>query len=354
MSTGPKEAKHRLKRKDLVTKVFYLLSEVYEQSDRDSIWDIELPIERIREHLSTKYGVCYSSDQWVYTQLRRYEEEIGARLFRKICRTGSRRSFSLAVHDKMVEFDQKQHLHVGDKIKVANGVYDKIHNASAELDRPVRLLLGAGSTVYHLARIIADRSWEDETRYAIHTHNLGSLQTLLGHNVNYERIAVSIMSGTIDPVTYTIVGADPSEVGGAEFDYIIQGTSCVHEGRLYIESHAERDIKQAILHRCRGTKVLVLTKHEFLDRPLPHIEPYGRLQDYQYLVVPRSSSEEIRKKQYDLRFEGYLQLLAPEILNWNYSIYRVAGTSGSPPAPTPAGSTPEPAPPGQRGPYPPA
>jgi DeoR/GlpR family transcriptional regulator of sugar metabolism len=353
MSTGPKEAKHRLKRKDLVTKVFYLLSEVYEQSDRESIWDIELPIERIREHLSTKYGVCYSSDQWVYTQLRRYEEEIGARLFRKICRTGSRHRFSLAVHDKMVEFDQKQHLHVGDKIKVANGVYDKIHNASAELDRPVRLLLGAGSTVYHLARIIADRTWADRTRYAIHTHNLGSLQALLGHKVNYERIAVSIMSGTVDPVTYTIVGADRSELaklGGAKFDFIIQGTSCVHEGRLYIESHAEREIKQAILLRCQGTKVLVLTKHEFLVQPLPRIEPYGRLEDYEYVVVPRSSSEGISKKQYDLRFEGYLGLLAPEILNWNYSIYRVAGASGS----VPAGTIPAPGPAGRRAPYPPA
>ena len=153
------------------------------------------------------------------------------------------------------------------------------------------------------------------------------------------------MSGTIDPVTYTIVGADPSELASTEFDFIIQGTSCVHEGRLYIESHAERDIKQAILHRCRGTKVLVLTKHEFLDQPIPHIEPYGCLEDYEYVVVPRSSSEGVRKKQYDIRFEGYAQLLIPEILNWNYSIYRVAGRSGS---------ISTPAPPGQRAPYPPA
>jgi DeoR/GlpR family transcriptional regulator of sugar metabolism len=319
--------KHRLKRRDLVTKVFYLLSEVYERSDKESIWDIELPIEQIRQYLKRTYGVEYNSNQWVYTQLRRYEEEIGVKLFRKVRRPDSPHHFSLAIHDRMIQFDQKQHLYVSDKIKVANGVFDKIRNAAAEWhrDRPVRLLLGAGSTVYHLARILAEKSWEEETRYTILTHNLGSLQTLLDHNVNYDRIAVSLMSGSIDPVTYTIVGADPALFTGTEFDFIIQGTSCVYQGLLFIESHAERGIKQAILKKCRGTKILVLTKHEFLEQPIADTEPYGSIEDYDYLVIPRSVSAGTRKKKYEVRFESYAPLLVPEILNWNYSIYRIAG-----------------------------
>jgi DeoR/GlpR family transcriptional regulator of sugar metabolism len=220
---------------------------------------------------------------------------------------------------------------VSDKIKVANGVYDKIHNAAAQADGagPLRLLLGAGSTVYHLARIIADKSWEDETRYEIYTHNLGSLQTLLGYNVNFDRIAVSIMSGSVDPITYTIVGAQTSPFTDTEFDFIIQGTSCVYDGLLFIESRAERAVKQTILQRCRGTKILVLTKHEFLEKPLPGVEPYGSIQDYDFVVVPRSASEGAHKKQYERRFDLYAPLLTAEILNWNYSIYRVAGKSRS-------------------------
>jgi hypothetical protein len=321
--------KHRLKRKDLATKIFYLFSEVYEQSDSESIWEIELPIEQIREHLKTRYDVDYKSGQWIYTQLRRYEEEIGVRLFRKLGGLGSRQHFSVAVHDQMTQFHQKQHLYVSDKIKVANGVYDKIRNTTAEWNnrRPVRLLLGAGSTVYHLAHIIANKSWEDEIRFAVYTHNLGSLETLLGHNVNFDRITISIMSGTVDPVTFTIVGADTSQITDTAFDFIVQGTSCVYDGLLFIESHAERGVKQMILQKCRGTKILVLTKHEFLDRPIPDTEPYGSIRDYDYVVVPRSASEGVVKKQCECRFELYEPLLIAEILSWNYSIYRVADKS---------------------------
>jgi DeoR/GlpR family transcriptional regulator of sugar metabolism len=288
--------------------------------------------------LQTRYGVFYKRGQWIYTQLRRYEEEIGVRLFRKIGRPGSRQHFSLAVHDQMTQFHQKQHLYVSDKIKVANGVYDQIRNAAADRHsgRAVRLMLGAGSTVYHLAQIIADKSWEDETRFEICTHNLGSLQTLLGHNVNFDRITVSILSGTVDPVTYTIVGSDTSLVTDAAFDFIVQGTSCVYDGLLFIESHTERGVKQTILQKCRGTKILVLTKHEFLDQPFPGIDPYGSIRDYDYVVVPRSASEGVVKKQYERRFELYEPMLYAEILNWNYSIYRVAGRSGHREADVPA------------------
>jgi hypothetical protein len=40
-------------------------------------------------------------------------------------------------------------------------------------------------------------------------------------------------------------------------------------------------------------------------------------------VVPRRIGN--NKKQYDLRFEQCLDLLEPEIMNWNYSIYHIKG-----------------------------
>jgi len=325
---GKETGKHRLKKDDLAMKIFFLFSDVYEQSSKESIWEIEVPIEQVRDVLRDHYGVAYNSNQWIYTQLRRYEDEMGVKLFRKIAGGRDGNSFSLAIHDEMVQFYQKQHLYVTQKIKVANGVYDKITNETRFIakERPVRVLLGAGSTVYHLANILAEKSWEDEKHYAIYTHNVGSLQTLLNHNVNYNRITVSILAGTIDPVTYTVVGSDMTLFTREPFDFIVQGTSCVHDGNLYIESKAEREIKRAILSRCHGTKLLVLTKHEFAEQPIDRTEPYGTLADYDYVIVPRSPGDEAPKKRYEKRFLQYQDVLIPEIMNWNYAIFRVKGT----------------------------
>lgn len=315
----------RLKRNDLVMTIFFLFADEQEHSDAESIWDLELPMERIRQHLLAVHGVAYRSNQWIFTQLRRYEQEAGVQLFRKVS-GGSRDEFRLAIHQPMESFHQKRHLYVTQKIKVANGVYDKIRNdvSRLRLDRPVRILLGAGSTIYHLATIFSEQSWEDDNEYAIYTHNVGSLQTLLNHNVNYDRISVSLMNGTIDPITYTVVGPDTRQFTSAAFDFVVQGTSVVNEGHLYIESAEERKAKHAILHECSGTKILVVTKHEFTDAPLPGVESYGRLSDYDFVVVPRSSAEADRpKKTYDRVFEQYGHLFEPEIMNWNYTILRV-------------------------------
>jgi len=316
---------HRLKRDDLVMKIFFLFSDEQEHTSAESIWDLELPMEQIRQHLLTTHGVSYRSNQWIFTQLRRYEQEVGVELFRKVPGR-SRDEFRLAIHQPMRSFHQKRHLYVTQKIKVANGVYDKIRNEAArrEIRRPVRILLGAGSTVYHLATILAEKSWDDENAYSVCTHNVGSLQTLLNHNVNYDRISVSLLNGTIDPITYTIVGQNIRQFMEIDFDFIVQGTSVVCDGKLYIESSEERAVKEAILSNCRGTKILVVTKHEFRSRPLADAEPYGTLSDYDYVVVPRSTQRhELPSKEYDRLFEQYGEWFEPEIVNWNYTILRV-------------------------------
>lgn len=319
-------ARHRLKRSELVMNVFYFFADEQDRTEAESIWELEVPMERIRQHLLSSVGASYRSNQWIYTQLRRYEQEVGAELFRKVHGSG-RDEFRLAIHEPMRSFHQKRHLYVTQKIKVANGVYDLIRNevARRSITRPVCIMLGAGSTVYHLATILAEKSWEDETSYSVHTHNVGSLQTLLNHNVNYNRISVTVLDGTIDPVTYTIIGSDFGKFTGQEFDFIVQGTSVVHGGDLYIESAEERAVKAAILEQCTGTRILVATKHEFRGEPIPGIAPYGSISDYDFVVVPRSAStSEGIEKEYDRLFNEYSTVLEPEIMNWNYTILRVA------------------------------
>lgn len=305
--------------------IFFLFEREYQHSEVESIWELRLAVERIKQELERICSIHYRSNLWIYTQLRRYEEDLGAQLFRKDSAGCPKGSFYLSICDRMVTFAQKQHLYVSDKIKVANGAYDKITNEASGGDGQVRVFLGAGSTIYHLANILAERSLPEEAgglRYRISTHNLGALKRLLEPAVNFQRLEVRLPQGTVDPVTYAILG-DPRGMAGQEFDYVIMGTSYVLDGRLYVESAAETDIKAGLLRTLKGQRILLLTKHEFTDQPLPGLRPYGALSDYDFVVVPKQPGPGSRRKTHEAVFETYESLFEPEIIHWNYTILRV-------------------------------
>jgi len=94
-------------------------------------------------------------------------------------------------------------------------------------------------------------------------------------------------------------------------------------GELYVESPREGELKGGILERLKGEKILLLTKHEFTDQPLPGMKPYGSLRDYSYVVVPKHNYQNKVKKKHDLIFERYQDLFCPEIIHWNYTILKV-------------------------------
>ena len=319
-----KGSKHRLKQKELVMNIFFLFERKYEQSNVESIWDIKLPIEDIKNELEEICSVHYRSNLWIYTQLRRYEEDLGVQLFRKDSMGCKKGSFYLSINDNMVEFYQKQHLYVSDKIKVANGVFEKIINeARSRQAGTVRIFLGAGSTIFHLANILAERASHYPIKFSIYTHNLGVLKRLLEAGVDLKNIDVFTTKGQIDPVTYTILGQLDEIDSRIPFDYVIMGTSYVVEGLLYVESRKETGIKDAILHRVEGEKILVLTKHEFTDQPIQGLQPYGAIRDYDTVVVPMQSIADDAKKKHDTIFEHYRSLFEPEIIHWNYMILKV-------------------------------
>lgn len=301
--------------------ILYKFSELYESSEAESINDITIPIDEVRIHLKERFGVDYTSNQWVFTQLKRYEEEIGSHLFKKTA-AKSANDFNLGLCSDMIEFTQKLHLHVPQKIKAANGVFDKIHVSSPE-GGCTSICLGAGSTTYYLAQIFIDHMEELKTTYRLYTHNAGILSQFYSHHINLETIQIISAGGELDPITKTLVGNPENIFPATTFDFIVQGTSIIHEGKLYIESSTEREIKSALLHDHHGCKILVLTKHELQDEAPKGIEPYGEITDYDYIVVPRRIGN--NKKRYDLNWEQYLDLFEPEIMNWNYSIYHITG-----------------------------
>ncbi len=317
-------SRRRLRQKDLVMNIFFLFEREYERSQVESIWEIRLPIERVKQELEAATSVHYRSNLWIYTQLRRYEEDLGVQLFRKDsagCKAGS---FHLSVHDRMLKFHQKQHLYVSDKIKVANGVYDKITNeATAKGLSTVRLYLGAGSTIFHLADLFAESSCRDPLRYCIHTHNVGVLKRLLESPVDYRNIDLFTPRGQVDPDTYAILG-DGADLDRLDpFDYVVMGTSYVLNGELYVESAKETEFKGEILRRTRGEKILILTMREFCDKPLPGLRPYGAIRDYDTVIIPRHGGDHHVRKSGDRLFERYQDLFVPQIVNWNYVILKV-------------------------------
>ncbi|RKX91567.1 MAG: hypothetical protein DRP59_07465 [Spirochaetes bacterium] len=317
------KAKHRLKKKDLIMNIFALFSEEYEKSKHKSIWDIVISIEYVIEYLKEKCEVDYKSSLWLWTQMKRYEEELGVKLFRKVKKND--KEFSIAIHYPFKNFFQKQHLYVTEKIKVANGVYDLLQNLSDTPDRRnrLRIILGAGTLCYHLSTILADHSWNSRIKYLIHTNNLGALEQLIIPGINNENIRISIPEGVVDPVTQTIIGENNAIYSDVEFDFIIQGTSYVYNGNLYIESGEESLRKHEILKKTKGKKILVLTKREFTDKLPDGMSEFGNIKDYDYAVIPKKSTDSTIKKKCESIFEQYSGLFIPQIINWNYEILKV-------------------------------
>ena len=236
-------------------------------------------------------------------------------------------SFYLSINDNMVQFYQKQHLYVSDKIKVANGVFEKITNeVKMRQASTVKIFLGAGSTIFHIANILAEKASQYPIRFCIYTHNLGALKRLLDTGVDLNNIDVFTAKGQIDPVTYTILGQVEEIDFGIPFDYVIMGTSYIIDGALYIESEKESVIKDAILHRLKGEKILVLTKHEFTDQSTRGLIPYGELHDFDSVIVPMHNTAQNTRKMHDNVFERYRNQLEPQIMHWNYTIFKVHQT----------------------------
>ncbi len=317
--------KHRLHQRDLVVNLFILFSEEYDRSAAQSILDVEIPIERITKYLREKHGIAYQRNLWVYTQLRHYEEETGVKLFRKVSGGRDTHSFSLAIHQPFTTYFQEQHLWVNQKLKVANGVYEKIGNYAREerRGRPLELLLGSGTTLSLLAGILAKKSWEDDVHYLVTTYNLGCLKQLIDPCVDHRKLEVFIPQGRADPVTYTILDEDTTRYASRSYDFIIQGACCVCDGRLYLESPAGKKREEAILNNCTGKKLLVLTKYEFCEAPPKNGEAYGHLADYDCIVVPKRNCEPLVKKRYEVLFEEQCRNFPPEIISWNYEILKV-------------------------------
>ncbi len=314
--------RHRLKQRDLVALILVLFSEEYDRTGADSISDIEIPLTRIRAYLESKVGIRYSSDTWIGTQIHKYEDELGSRLFR---RSEGAEGPSLGLCKDLDTYAQKRHLYITQKIRAANGVFDLIRNARGELTQSdtVRILLEAGSTVTRVAEIIAESLQTLDWRWDVSTHNLGVIESLGKTSPGYERVMISVPEGRFDPATNLILGDSLELYARRSFDWIIQGTSFLSGGKLFVERPYEASVKSRILHDCVGAKVLVLTGHEVAGHPPAAAAAFGSIDDFDYIVHPALPETSTACRR--LAGETWAGKSKPSIYirNWSYEILKM-------------------------------
>lgn len=317
--------KHRLKQKDLIAQLFILFSEEYDRLQVDSITDVAIPLPSIRDYIREKTGISYSSDSWIITQVHKYEEELGTKLFRRTVATAGP---ALGLCKDLFTYEQKRHLYITQKIKTANGVFDLIKNSLGDppAEQTIRVLLEAGSTVTRVAEIIAQNLASLPLRWEVSTNNLGVLECLGKTGTAYRKVSLSVPRGNFDPATNLILGEEEDLYGRKEFDWIIQGTSFLSRGSLYVEKPEEAVLKSRILHDYGGTKVLLLTGHEATARIHADTKPFGKVSDYDFIIHPAlpQDSAASRRLALELSCEGSPDL-SVMIRNWSYEIMTPEG-----------------------------
>lgn len=315
--------KHRLHKKELISNIFSLFSERYDSTDKKSIFDLSIPISEMQTYLEERCNVKYTSCTWIYTQIKRYEDILGVHLFKKINSNDDPENFSLAIYEGMTSYIQFQHLYLTHKLKIANGIYDQIKNSTEmwKKNNSLKILLGSGTNIYHLANIIADRANEEKIHYHLYTHNMGVIISLMEPENISDYITLYTPAGMIDTIGNTIVGDDNNFYLSTEFDFIIQSTNTIYENKLYVHTKEESDRKRVILERCRGVKILALVMDEFKTSLDESMFCYGKLSDNDYVIVPKTRSK--RESGYETMLKKMDDFMTPEIVHWNYVIYKI-------------------------------
>ena len=324
MVTGKPSKKHRLKRKELIRDIFFIFSEEYEKSDADSIWEIKIPMETLINFLKERYKANYTSSTWIKLQIKRYEKQIRNKLFNITKEENNDDGqILISINKNMHNFFQHHHLYISHKIKMANGIYGLIQDfiKTNNIKRPLNILLGSGTNPYFVANIIAQKTWEKDDRYNIYTHNMGIIRKLSSTRINPEKISLFVPAGRVDPGKNTIMGEDNNFYRSVNFDFIVQSTRYLYNGKLYVESEEEAIRKRCILNECNGIKILALIKDEVIDKIDRDMACYGELNRYDYIVTPKTRSN--KKRAYDTLFQQYTDKLEEEIINWNYCIFKV-------------------------------
>lgn len=311
-------AGQRLTLEELVETVFSCFWRDARRHGLASIEGITIPIDQIREEVSLRTGSPRQNNKWIHTQLRRYERNEGVSLFEKTRRSDG--TEALRIHDTLKAFVQKKHLHRPEKLRLANAIADLLDDSYADANRPVRIALGAGTTIALLAEVINRRVGAGERRVDVYTHNMGVIEVLSRPDVA-QGVTLHVTEGRFDPVTYAILSDGGHYGGDDEFDLVVQGASMLHDGSLYVESERECSMKRSLLYDTDGLKLLVLTLHEFTESPPSQMHRFGTIDAYDLIIVPRMKHPTTDQERAITWIRALPPAFEPQIRQWHYEIF---------------------------------
>jgi len=307
----------RLKKHELVEFVFARLWEEARRKKLPSIQSVTLSLDALREEIAKASGTPRHNNKWIYTQLKKYEQEHGVSLF--VHQRDAEGAETLRIADTLLSFQQKKHLYRPEKIRLANALADYIAAEYAPQAGPVQIWMGAGTTLALAAEVLADRVDGAIPAIHVYTHNIEVLTTLLRPEPP-KKITVSVSRGTIDPVTYTIIPPEDDLVWPEHTDIVVQGTSVLFNGGLYIESATEAVIKRLVLTEMTGSKVLLLTGHEFRTEEPLGMHRYGEIDDCDLIILPEMKNPSEDQQRAHTWFERSQDRFRVLIKQWHYRI----------------------------------
>lgn len=307
----------RLKRDELVEMVFARFWAAARERNSATIAGVSIPLDELREEIARQTGVPRQNNKWIASQLRSYEKSHGVKLF-NLERSSAGGEHVCAARN-MVSFIQKKHLHRPEKVRLAAALADLLETEFSTAGGVTKVLLGAGTTLSLAAEVLRSRASQWNTTVSVITHNMGILQELT-HRDTPSNLTVTVPRGTFDPVTWALIPEDPTTLGYEDVDVMVQGTSAVYEGKLYVESHPEALMKKAMMKHTTGIKVLVLTLHEFSNEIPNAMHPFGTLQEYDLIIIPlmkHPSSDQLAALEW---IQSTLSSHVLKIRHWHYEI----------------------------------
>lgn len=307
----------RLKKHELVEVVFARFWAEARRTGYPSIQGITLPVDAIREEISRESGTPRQNNKWIHTQLKKYQQEHGVTLF--VHERDAAGEEVLRIADTLVSFQQKKHLYRAEKLRLANALVDYIF---AEFSGPAERLnvwMGAGTTIALAAEVLRARIADAPRTLHVCTHNVEVITTLL-HPDAAREVELSVARGKIDPVTYTIVPPEDAPLWPEDADLIVQGTSALYDGDLFVESEREVAVKRAILADTTGIKVLLLTLHEMHAAPPTEMYRYGAVDDYDLIIIPRMKNPALDQEETLAWLDARRGDYDTRIKQWHYEI----------------------------------
>jgi DeoR/GlpR family transcriptional regulator of sugar metabolism len=233
----------------------------------------------------------------------------------------------LRIADTLVSFQQKKHLYRAEKLRLANALIDYIFAEFAGAADRLNVWMGAGTTLALAAEVLRARIADAPRPLHVCTHNVEVITTLL-HPDAAREVELSVARGTIDPVTCTIVPPKHAPLWPEDADVIVQGTSALYNGELFVESEREVPVKRAILADTTGIKVLLLTLHEMHSAPPKEMHRYGTVDDYDLIIIPRMKHPSLDQEEALAWIDARRGDFETRIKQWHYEILGRATPGG--------------------------